>query len=343
MRAGFLEGTRVGVLYSTRLQMARGLARDALSEEDTLRTVAAARSALRAMRAHVVDLGLGADPRPVLERVVRRPPDVVLNLCDAPLGDSALEPSLPAFLDVLGVPYTGAPPLALGLCRDKPAVKGLLVAARVPTPPFAVLAPGKRAAPWRRFPAIVKPASEDASCGIDSASVVSSPAALRRRIAFVHRRYRQAALVERFVAGRELNVSLVGGERPEVLPFGEIDFSDMPSGLPRIVGFEAKWREDRPEYRGTRPIAARPLPRGVRPAMRDAALAAWRLTGCRDYARVDFRLDARGRPFVLEVNANPDLGPDAGLARAWRRAGGEWPGLLATLLGLALRRRPRRA
>jgi D-alanine-D-alanine ligase len=331
------RGVAVGVLYNAHLQMARGLARDALSEADTLRTVRAAGSVLREVGSRVVDLGLGRDPHPALSRLLRRPPDVVLNLCDAPLGDSSLESALPALLHLLGIPFTGSPPATLEFCRDKPAVKARLAEAGIPTPAYAVVPCGVRAPRWRHFPAIVKPASEDASCGIDAGSFVPSFAALRRRVSFVHRRYRQTALIESFVPGRELNVSLVGAGRPRVLPFGEIDFSAMPAGRPRIVTFAAKWC-DGPEERGTRPIAARPLPPATTRALRRHAAFAWRLAGCRDYARVDVRLDARGRPFVLEINANPDLGPDAGLARAWARDGGEWPDLLLEILDMARRR-----
>jgi D-alanine-D-alanine ligase len=335
------RGMTVGILYNAHLHLARGLARDALSEADTLNTVRAARKVVRGVGARVLELGLGLDPRPVLERLLRRPPDVVLNLCDAPRGDSSLEPTLPAFLELLGIPYTGSPPGALELCRDKPAVKARLRAAGIATPEFVVVSPGCRPPPWDVWPAIVKPASEDASCGIDRHSVVSSPRTLRARVAFLHRRYRQPALVERFVAGRELNVALVGGAEPRVLPLGEIDFSRMPDDRPRIVTFEAKWVAGRAEDRGTRPIAARPLPRGEATKLHRQAVAAWHLTGCRDYARVDVRLDPRRGSFVLEVNANPDLGPDAGLSRAWQRAGGTWPGLLLHILGLARRRRRR--
>ncbi|MBI5489560.1 MAG: D-alanine--D-alanine ligase [Deltaproteobacteria bacterium] len=336
------RGVSVGVLYGKHHKMARGAARDLLSDADTLRTVRAARVVLRQLGARFVDLGLGDDPRSTLALLVCQPPDVVLNVCDAPLGDSALEPALPAFLERLGIPYTGSPPAALALCRDKPAVKTCLRRAHVPTPAWVVVPPRRRPQGWSSLPAIVKPATEDASCGIDRRSVVASSAELRDRIAFVHRRYRQSALVERFVDGRELNISLVGGRNPKVLPLGEIDFSAMPPDRPAIVTFEAKWLTGQVEDRGTKPIPARPLPRETRTALRAHALAAWRLTGCRDYARVDVRLDSRGRPFVLEVNANPDLGPEAGLARAWSRAGGDWPGLLVHILSLARRRSPRR-
>ena len=311
------RGVRVGVLYGAHREMARGAANDVLSDADTFRTVRAVRVVLREVGARFVDLAVGDDPRPTLAQLVARPPDVVLNVCDAPLGDSSLEPALPALLERLGIPYTGSPPAALALCRDKVAVKRSLSALDVPTPDWCVVARGRRLRRLPVFPAIVKPASEDASCGIDRGSVVRTPAALRTRIALIHKRYRQPALVESYIAGRELNVSLVGDGPPRVLPFGEIDFSAMPDDRPPIVTFEAKWMPGQVEDRGTRPIPARRLSHDTRRHLRSYALSAWSLTGCRDYARVDFRLDADGNPFVLEVNANPDLGPDAGLARAW--------------------------
>ncbi|MBN1771168.1 MAG: hypothetical protein JXB32_07915 [Deltaproteobacteria bacterium] len=341
MRRTDWRGRTVGILYSARAALVRGLERDALSEADTLRTVEQARRILRTLGLRVVDLGLRGDARAVLARLARRPPDVVLNLCDAPLGDVTLEPHVPAALELLGVPCTGAGPAALDLCRHKPAVKERLAAAGIPTPAWTVVVRGACLPAWNAWPALVKPAAEDASCGIDRRSVVRDRRALQARIAFVHRRYREPALVERFIGGRELNVALVGGTVPRVLPYGEIDFSAMPAGRPRIVTFDAKWRSGGAEDRGTRPIPARPLPAAVHRALRDHALAAWHITGVRDYARVDFRLDERGRPFVLEVNPNPDLSPEAGLARAWARNGGDWPGLLLAILEQALRRRRR--
>ncbi len=334
-----LDGATVGVLYNVHLRMARGLPQDAASDADTLRTVAAAGSVLRAAGARVVDLACGGDPRPVLANLARRRPDVVLNLCDCPRGDSALEPALPYLLDLLGVPYTGAGGAALALCRDKAAAKRMLVAAGIPTPPFVVVPPGRRPVEPPGLPAIVKPLLEDASCGIGNDSVVHTRRALAAQVRFIHRRYRQPALVEAFIDGRELNVSVVGNDPPRALPAGEIDFSRMPEGLPRIVGFDAKWRPGCAEDEGSRPMAARPLPRVVRAALRRHALAAVSLTGCRDYARVDFRLDRRLRPFVLEVNPNPDLSPNAGLAMAWKRAGGSWPGLVIRIVRTALSRR----
>jgi D-alanine-D-alanine ligase len=341
MRRSDWRGRAVGILYNARAALVRGLERDALSEADTLRTVALARRTLRSFGVRVVDLGLRGDARAVLARLTRRAPDVVLNLCDAPLGDVVLEPHVPAALELLGIPYTGAGPAALDLCRHKPAVKERLAAAGIPTPAWSVVARGDRLPAWEAWPAIVKPAAEDASCGIDRRSVVRDRRALRERVAFLHRRYREPALVERFLGGRELNVALVGGAAPSVLPYGEIDFSDMPADRPRIVTFDAKWRAGGAEDRGTRAVAARPLPVAVRRAMHNHALDAWRITGVRDYARVDFRLDERCRPFVLEVNPNPDLAPEAGLSRAWARAGGDWPGLLLAILEQALRRRRR--
>lgn len=334
----YLRGRTVGVLYNVHMRMARGLPGDAVSDADTLRTVAAAREALRAAGAHVTDLPCGSDARGVIRRLLDRRPDVVLNLCDCPRGDSALEPAVAAVLDLLGIPYTGADASALALCRQKPTVKRLIASAGIPTPPFAVVFPGRRLDRRVRLPAIVKPAHEDASCGIASASVVRTAAALARRVRFVHEWYGQEALVERYMDGRELAVSLVGNDPPRILPPGEIDFSRMPPGLPRIVGFDAKWRTNSPEYGGTAPIPARPLPRGVLAAIRRHAALAYVLTGCRDYGRVDFRLDRRLRPWVLEVNANPDLAPDAGLARAFERSGGTWADLLSGIVAAALAR-----
>jgi D-alanine-D-alanine ligase len=140
-------------------------------------------------------------------------------------------------------------------------------------------------------------------------------------VAYVVERYRQAALAEQFIAGREFNVSLWGSTSPEVLPLAEIDFSAFPDPLKRIVSFAAKWEENSFEYLNT-PVRC---PADVEPSLaeriRDVARRAWQAIGCRGYARVDIRLSESGIPYVIEVNCNPDISPDAGFFRAARAAG----------------------
>lgn len=161
-------------------------------------------------------------------------------------------------------------------------------------------------------------------------------------MAWVDAHFAQPALVEEFIDGREVNVSVLGeGADRFALPIAEIDFAGMPEGMPRIVSFNAKWREDTAEFAGTVPVVPAPLSEAVAARVRDAALRAAEAIGVRDYARVDLRLDRDERPWVLEVNPNPDISPDAGLPRAAKVHGWTYEKLILEVAGMALRRSPR--
>ena len=191
------------------------------------------------------------------------------------------------------------------------------------------------------FPVIVKPSREDASVGIYSESVVTTVAAQTARIAHVIAQYRQPALVERYIEGREIYVSLLGrpGAEPQVLPFFEIDFSALPPDRPRIVSFEGKWVESSVEYAGTKPVPC-VLPEALQNRVAAAARGAFEALELRDYGRVDIRLDAEGIPYVIDVNPNCDLSHQAGgFSRAARAAGLTYDDVVLRILDLALSRR----
>ena len=190
----------------------------------------------------------------------------------------------------------------------------------------------------RQITWIVKPAQADASEGIDSASIVSTRADLEAAVGRVHG-MGQAALVEEYIDGRELNVSvLVRDGAAQVLPLAEIDFSAFPPGKPRIVDYAAKWKSDSFEYRNTPRVIPAPLDEATADKVRELALAAFAVLGCQDYARVDFRLDADGMPWILEVNANPDITPDVGFAAALAAAGIAYEDFVAGVVASAAAR-----
>jgi D-alanine-D-alanine ligase len=269
--------------------------------------------------------------------------DVVVNLAESWAGKARFEAAVAWMLECLGCPYTGSPPRALSLCLDKPLARAVLAQAGVPIPRGTVLESAE--APFDRArlgpgPFIVKPAAQDASHGIDRGSVVEGEDAMRVRVQRLLERGLGPALVEEYIDGRELNVSLVDldGKGPRMLPVAEIEFGpEFPNDAPRILTFAAKWDASSDEYRGSRSVEARDLDPRQRARIEEIALAAWRALGLRDYARIDLRVDDRGA-FVIDVNPNPDLSPGAGLCVAAERAGIAYPELVEGILRGAARR-----
>ncbi len=287
-------------------------------------------------------LGVTEDLMGAVTQIVADAPDVVFNLCESIDGVSSLEPLLPLLLERAGLAYTGSSPLTLGLALHKHKAKELLRGAGVPTPEAAVLTTPDLSEVALPFPLIVKPAREDASVGITSASVVHDRAALERQVTFVLARYRQPVLVERYVEGREIYVSMLeqpGGEI-EILPLYEIDFSEMPAGRPRIVSFEGKWVESSPEFSGTKPVPCVGLTPAAQARIARVARTAFAAMELRDYARLDLRLSADGTPYVIDVNPNCDLSARAGFARAARAAGLDYDEVIRRIVALAAPRRP---
>jgi D-alanine-D-alanine ligase len=286
-----------------------------------------------------IDIGEPALPSlwRAIDRLVADPPHVVLNLCESLAGDARHEALVPAVLDLAGLPYTGSGPLGLGLALQKDRAKALLLAQGVPTPAWRVLS-DEAAEIDLPFPLIVKPSREDASVGIDRHSVVHDQSELSGKVAEVIERFRQPALVERFIEGREIYVSLVGNGPPVALPMHEIDFSELPASLPRIVSYAGKWHTDSDECRFTRPVRAERLSAAQTRRLAEAAQAAFSALGLRDYARIDIRLGHDGVPYVIDVNPNCDLSRGAGVSRAASFADWSYPELIERIV-LAARRR----
>ena len=258
----------------------------------------------------------------LVQTILRISPKFVFNLCEEINGKCELEMCVAGLLEMMGVPYTGSGPFALGLALNKFNVKQMLRSAGVPVPRgYLVRWKQKVSARSSRFPVIVKPVHEDASLGINTNSVCRDFASLERQVSYIHDVYQQDALVEEFLDGREFNVSVIGDREPEVLAVSEIDFSRMPEDEPRIVSYRAKWDEESTMYECTVPICPADIPKRLADRVKAIARRSYQTVGCRDYARVDMRTDSSGHPFVLEVNPNPDISPKAGFARAAQAAG----------------------
>ncbi|OQX20770.1 MAG: hypothetical protein BWK76_00205 [Desulfobulbaceae bacterium A2] len=307
------------------------------SSRDVLVQVAAIEEALTRLGHEGLRLPFDGRPAAVLAAMTAAAPALICNLCETVNEDPLLAGHPAALLDLTGIPYTGSGPQALMLSTDKAAAKRLLRGAGIPSADFFLHERPDAPLPVDfPLPCIAKPQYQDASIGIDQDSVVCDRATLADRLARLGRLH-GPLLVEEFLPGREFNVSLLGSPAPRVLPPAEIDFSAFPAGLVPLVGYEAKWQESSPQYRGT----VRTFPRlstALRDEIAEVALACWRVFGLRDYARVDLRLDATGRVRVLEVNANPCLSSDAGFAAASAQAGLAYHELVAELLACAMRR-----
>lgn len=331
---------KVAVLYNLLERLERGEEKDIVAEEAVIEEIGAIEEGIRTNGYQFFVMAVRNEIEPVIHWLQDLQPDVVFNLCESVYGDSCKEMNIPSLLELLRIPYTGSPPLTLGLCQDKGKVKDILSSQGLLTPWYKVLDHEIEALNEQMFPMIVKPLHEDGSLGISRESVVYDHEALNRQIRYVIDKYQQPALVEEYIEGRELNVGMVEMNGAVVpLPISEIDYSEFPEGVPKICGYEAKWVEESIEYQKSKPICPAPLEGVVQKQVEDLAIKAFKLFGCRDYARVDMRIDRKGSIYILEVNPNPDISPPSGMARAIRVQGMSYSEFIGKVIESALLRR----
>jgi len=260
--------------------------------------------------------------------------DLVFNLCEGVNGLARYEDLAVAALELTRVPFTGCPSWPVTICHRKHIANTLLAAAGVPVPPF-VLARGITPPTGLRYPVIVKPSGEDASVGIDAGAVCSTRKALRDRLAKVCEQWDEV-LIQEYVPGREVNVGFVGRD---IFPISEILFDRMPAGSWPIVTYAAKWDTGCAEDLGTQPSCPARLTPELSRRVTQAARQAWdSLTGSKGYGRVDLRITEQGEVYVLEVNPNPDLSVDAGLARMGLARGWDYSALILKVVEEAVQR-----
>ena len=274
-------------------------------------------------------------------------PDIVFNIAEGLHGPNR-EAHVPAICEFYGIPYTASDPLTLTLAHHKARAKQVFASAGVPTPAWCVAAPEAPFTPSGDGPWFVKPVHEGSSMGISEASYCATQADLVARVHDVWARYAQPALVEAFLDGREFTVAVLGnGAAARALPIVEIALTALPAGAVPIYGWEAKWVWDVPDS----PLEIFACPADVdhemARAIEDAALRAYHALGCRDWGRVDVRLDRNGRPHVLEINPLPGILPDprqnSCFPKAARAAGIDYDTLILTVLDIALQRIGRHA
>ncbi|MGE0615575.1 MAG: ATP-grasp domain-containing protein [Bacteriovoracia bacterium] len=293
---------------------------------------------LRALGHQIHLFGIHDTVDPLLEFLRAERPDLVFNLCEAFAGDREHEAKLVAMLELLGIPITGSSSVALSLCKDKALTKKIIAHHDVCVPRFAVSSPER---PLRKlpdlntltFPVLVKPLGLEASEGIAQGSLAQSAAAALARARHLHRKYGVDVIVEEYIVGREIYVSVIGDQ---VLPPRELVFSKMPSDRPRFATYHAKWDE---AYRRRWGIQTRPL-RGVDKEVLDrifdVATEAYRALGITGYARMDFRLNDSGELYFIEANPNPSIAREDDFARSAAAGGLDYPALLGKIIELAL-------
>ncbi len=264
--------------------------------------------------------------------------EVVVNLCEGFFGKPQWEANVAAVMEIMQIPFTGNGSRTLALCQDKHQAKAVLSSFNLPVAPSQLLTSAEEMVDLR-FPVIVKPNSEDASLGVHPESVVYDHEALAVQVKRIIETYSQPAIVEEFIDGREFNVAVLDIGEPKALPVSEIDFSRMPEGFPRICSYEAKWYPDHILYQVTPPICPAPVDEELRTRLQTLAVTAFKVMGCRDYARVDFRMNQEGEIFILEVNPNPDISLDAGYARALKAAGINYAEFWHLMIQNALKRK----
>ncbi|NIR45109.1 MAG: D-alanine--D-alanine ligase [Gemmatimonadetes bacterium] len=259
--------------------------------------------------------------------------DFAFNLCETVAGHAEGEHLAAATMELLKLPKTGASAATLLYCLDKDRCAAVLRSHGIPVPDWAlVYTQDAPPADWNQFPAIVKPAADDASNGVHPGSVVESAGELAGALERIRPHWKRA-VVQQFIEGREINLAIVGNH---LLPPAEIDFSRLPDDSPPIVSFEAKWMTGSPEDLGTQPICPAPLSDNEARRLQLLAGRAWALMEGRGYARVDIRIAADGAPYVIDINPNPDLSVDAGLARQARVAGWSFTDLIHRIVDSAL-------
>jgi|tagenome__1003787_1003787.scaffolds.fasta_scaffold20967167_2 D-alanine-D-alanine ligase len=271
--------------------------------------------------------------------------DLVFNLTESYGGDDTKEMHVAAYMDLVGLPYTGAGPHANFLAQDKAIAKKMFAFHGIRTPFFATAYRGQiDHAHDISFPLIVKPMSEDGSIGINSDAVVTSIKELMERVQYIQDDFDSPALIEEYIEGREIYAAILGSyESTRALPLVELDLSKLPEGLPKIASYDVKFEKHTEAHRLTKSAIATDLDQETMTRLTETAIAAYRAVKLRDYGRIDMRLTPKGEVYVIEANPNPWLSSKHEFAMAAKASGLSYTQLIAEILDLALTRYTRRS
>ncbi|MGK9476565.1 D-alanine--D-alanine ligase family protein [Melioribacter sp. OK-6-Me] len=308
------------------------------SEKNVVEQIENIRSILNKKYTSVEVLSVNKDIKNFIDKLRAISPDFVFNLVESVEGNANFESYIAGVYELLEISYTGNTPLCLGNCLNKSRTKQILLSDGILTPKFIVVE--LNSYPRRedfslKFPVITKLAREDASIGISENSLVRNFTELYEQLEYLFRTYKQEILIEEYIEGREINVAILD---TLILPLSEIKFDSLPENLPKIITYEAKWSPESIYYNHTVPECPAKLPKDVEEKIKRTAQAAYNALDCRDYARIDIRLSKRNVPYVIEVNPNPDISPDAGFIRSANAAGLSFEDIILTIAELAEKR-----
>jgi D-alanine-D-alanine ligase len=336
---------RVGLTYN----MKRGdteeaqeppgsLGGDLQAEWDAPETIAAIKRALEE-RHEVIPIDANRDAYAELERTR---PDIVFNIAEGASGPCR-EGFIPSILEHLKIPYTASDPLTLNICLDKSRTKEILAYYGLPTSRFRVVNDNNFSFNSLKYPLMIKPLYEGSSIGIRNNSLVMTRQEMQERVSWLQNHYHEPALVEEFLPGREFTVAIIGnGSNARALPIVEILFDSLPQGVNPIYSYEAKWIWDQ----SSNPLEIFECPARLgaelQSEIESICLQAYSVLRCRDWCRIDVRLDASGRPHVIELNPLPGILPrmedNSCFPKAARAAGMNYNQLINAVLDIACRR-----
>lgn len=283
------------------------------------------------------------DLTPIRQALDAFKPKIAFNLLEAFDDVVVFDQNVVSYLELLRVPYTGCNPRGLTLARDKALARKLLSYHRIPSPDFAVVPIGRKPVVPKRlsYPLIVKSLTYEASAGISQASVVANEEQMARRVRFIHETLLTPAIVEQYIDGRELYVGVLGNHRLKVFPVWEMTFDKMQGDNWRIATERVKWNVNYQKRHGIDTAEAK-LDQGVAANIRHLAKRTYRALELSGYARIDFRLDASGAPYVIEANPNPQLAKQEDFAESALKAGVTYPELLERIMRLGVQWQPTR-
>jgi D-alanine-D-alanine ligase len=294
-------------------------------------------STLRQLGHEPLVLGLKNDLAPIKDAYEQFKPHLAFNLLEEFNGEAVFDHNVVSYLELLGLPYSGCNPKGLLIARDKALAKKILCYHRIPTPRFYVVPLGKKLKipKHMRFPMIVKSLLEEGSWGISQNSIVNDPQKLEERVHFIHENVSTNALVEEYIEGRDLYVSVMGNSKLTVLPFVELNYKNAPTNVHQIASRKAKWN---PEYRRKYEIELEPIILAPVLSERVTQLSKriYRLLGLSGYARLDLRISNKDNIYFLEANPNPDIAYGDEFALSAKEAGISYPELINKLLYMSL-------